>query len=174
MKRSDIQVTPEYFNRYINLVADEPLLNVLAIGGIDLFVGSRDLLNELGQRTYAEGKWTVNEMVDHLIDTERIFQNRALRIARNDATDLPGYDENFYADQSRSNEFSLDDLLEEYQQLRTSSYQMFKRFSEEEMMRTGTADGKEISVLALGFILVGHPIHHFKVLKERYFPLLGD
>src|SRR5690606_31978102 len=132
-------------------------------GGIELFLNDLDKLLELGNKVYAPGKWTINEMVEHLIDTERIFLNRALRFARNDKTELPGYDEDHYATNARSNELSLEKLMEDYEIIRMATMATFSNFNEQELMRTGVANGQEISVLALGFVLVGHPIHHYNV-----------
>lgn len=173
MKKSDIKVSPAYFQKYIDLAPDEELLRALPEGGIKLFTDNMSKLTDLGTSSYEKGKWSVHEMIEHLMDTERIFQNRALRFARMDKTDLPGYDENAYADVARSNDIPLSKLLMQYIAVRGSSLAMFSNFNEEELMRTGTANGQEISVLAMGFILIGHPIHHFNVLEERYFPLLN-
>lgn len=173
MKRSDIKVAPVYYQTYLNQVPDEELLDILPKGGIELFIQHQDQLEKLGDQTYAPNKWTVNEMIEHLMDTERIFLNRALRFARNDKTDLPGYDENFYAASARSNEISIAELLSDYQDIRKVTFNFFKHLNQEELRRTGKANGQEISVLALGFIQIGHPIHHFKVLEDRYFPLLN-
>ena len=150
---------------------DEQFMNELMQGGLELYVNAAEKLDSLGQKVYAEGKWTVQEMIEHLMDTERLFQARALRFARADKTELPGYDENIYASNARSNEIPLRKLLSDYRLLRSSSIAMFSNFNDEELMRTGVANGQEISVLAIGFVLVGHPIHHFKVLEERYFGL---
>lgn len=172
MTKKDIKVVPEYFQRYLDVAPDTDLLSALPEGGIRLFTDHMMTLTQLGDKTYAEGKWTVNEIIEHLMDTERIFQSRALRFARLDQTELPGYDENAYAMASRSNELSLNKLLMQYIALRGSTLAMYSNFNEEELMRTGVANGKEISVLAIGFIIIGHPIHHFKILKEKYFPLI--
>ena len=172
MKRSDIQTVPEFYKKYINLVEDIDLMDALKGGGIDLYEAHFDQIKALGEEVYAPGKWTMNQMIEHLMDTERIFLNRALRFARNDKTELPGYEENFYADNARSNDIPIEKLLTQYKNLRQVTIDTFSNFNDEELMRTGKANGAEISVLALGFIQVGHPIHHFNVIKERYFPLI--
>lgn len=172
MKKSDIKTVPAYYQKYIDQVPDIELMEALKSGGIELFHDHLDFLLALGDQVYAPGKWTVNQMVEHLMDTERIFLNRALRFARLDKTALPGFDENVYVANARSNELRLQDLLNQYSIIRQATVTTYSNFNEEELNRTGTADSKEISVLALGFIQVGHPIHHFNVVKERYFPLL--
>lgn len=171
MTKNDIKVVPEYYKKYIALAGDGELMNELMQGGLELYVSAAEKLESLGQKVYAEGKWTVQEMLEHLMDTERLFQARALRFARQDKTELPGYDENLYATNARSNEIPLRKLLSDFRLVRSATIALFSNFNKEELMRTGTANGQEISVLAIGFILVGHPIHHFKVLEERYFGL---
>jgi DinB superfamily len=173
MKKSDIKTVPEFFNRYIGYAPDIELLDSLPTGGIELFQDNLETLQELGQQTYATDKWSIQQMVEHIMDTERIFLNRILRFARNDKTDLPGYDENHYANAARSNEIPLPTLLEQYAEIRRTAVSTFSNFNEEELMRSGTANGYEISVLAMGFILIGHPIHHYNIVKERYYPLIG-
>ncbi|MEX1001249.1 MAG: DinB family protein [Crocinitomicaceae bacterium] len=172
MKKEDIQLVPDYYQRYIDLVPDVNLIDALPEGGIKLFTDRMNDLQKLGVKTYAKGKWTIHEMLEHLMDTERIFQARALRFARNDTTELAGYDENAYVKAARSNEIPLGKLLMQYIAVRGSTLAMFSNFNKEELMRSGRANGQEISVLAIGFILIGHPIHHFKVLEEKYFPLI--
>ncbi len=168
MKKSDVKNIPTYYQNYINLVDDAQLMDLIENGGIRLYLDKFELLNEIGLKTYAPGKWTVHQIIEHLIDTERLFIARSLRFVRNDKTDLPGYDENMYADESRSNERSIEELLEEYRIVRMASVSFFKNLSDDELKRTGTANGVEISVSAMGFIIIGHPIHHFNVIMERY------
>ena len=119
--------------------------------------------------SYAEGKWTIKEIIQHVIDTERIFAYRALRISRNDKTPLPGFDENDYAVNTNAKGRSIQDLLTEFSAVRHSNLLMFKSFSDEQLARIGTASENTISVRAIGFILIGHQKHHQKVFEERYF-----
>ena len=174
MKKSQIKIAPDYFKTYIDKVEDIELLEALDSGGIELYLEELDTLSAIGSKTYENGKWTVKQIIEHLIDTERLFISRALRFVREDKTDLPSYDENAYADSARSNERTLNSLLEEYQLVRLASIAFFSNLNEEELSRTGIAGGKEISVLAIGFILVGHPIHHFEVIMERYSGLVSE
>ena len=172
MTKSDIKVVPDYYMNYIKLADDRELLEQLSTGGIDLFEANFSLIKSLGLKSYSLGKWSANQMIEHLIDTERIFQSRCLRFARQDKTELPGYSEDDYVMSARSNQLSIDKLLADYKSLRVSTCALFSNFSDEELMRTGIASGQEISVLAMGFVLIGHPIHHFNVLQEKYFPLI--
>jgi len=117
---------------------------------------------------YAEGKWTIKDIIQHIIDTERIFAYRALRFSRNDTTELPGFDENLYADMAHANKRHLKDLLTELSTVRHSTMQMFASFNEEELLRRGIASNNPASVRALGFIIIGHQNHHMKIFSERY------
>ncbi len=118
--------------------------------------------------SYAEGKWTIKEIIQHIIDAERILAYRALRISRNDKTPLPGFEENDYAANTDAKSRSIQDLLTEFSAVRHSNLLMFKSFSDEQLARIGTASENTISVRAIGFILIGHQKHHQKVFEERY------
>ena len=174
MKKDAIDSSPEYYLTYIDLVDDDDINILLDGGGIDFFLEHFDLLNKIGDRVYAEGKWTIKQLVQHLIDCERIFQYRILRFLRNDETDLPGFDEDHYANNATAANRSLEGLIEEFQIVRLSSQALFGNLSKEDLLKTGSANGVKISVLAMGFILVGHPLHHANVIKERYFPIIDE
>ncbi|MCZ8146058.1 DinB family protein [Flavobacterium sp.] len=117
---------------------------------------------------YAEGKWTIKEIIQHIIDAERVFAYRAMRIARHDQTPLPGFDENDYVAASNGNERSIQDLLTEFSTLRHATIYMFKSFKPEYFERKGMASKHPITVRALGFIIIGHQNHHHKVFQQRY------
>jgi hypothetical protein len=117
---------------------------------------------------YAEGKWSIKEIVNHLCDTERIFAYRALRIARADATPLPGFDENAYAPEMRADERTLADLSAEWVDVRRSTLSLFRHLPAGTWERLGTASGHPCSVRALAYATAGHARHHLKVLAERY------
>jgi len=172
MKKSEIKFMPEYFDRYINLVENIELSDALSKYGPQMYVKEKDNLEKVGERVYAPGKWTVKDILQHLIDTERIFKYRALRFARNDKTLLPGFDENIYADVSGANNRSLDDLLNEYSFVRQSAIALFSSFHKKMLNSAGVCFDKNISVLSIGFVLAGHPLHHLNVIKERYYQLL--
>lgn len=172
MKRSDIQPMPEFFDRYINLAEDEEIIQSLESNLSVLENLNIQLLAALGDKVYAPGKWTIKDIIQHLIDNERIQSYRALRIARNDKTILPGYDENLLAQHTNTVHQKLTELIEEFKLVRRSSIVLFKSFTDEMLLRKGICSGIEISVLALGFQLSGHQIHHLKVIRERYLTLL--
>jgi uncharacterized damage-inducible protein DinB len=117
---------------------------------------------------YAEGKWTIKDVIQHIIDAERIFGYRALRISRNDQTPLPGFEENDYVENTDANSRSIQGLLTELSALRHSNLLMFKSFTEKQLTRMGIASNHSISVRALGFLIIGHQKHHQKVFQERY------
>lgn len=172
MRLSELQHIPEFFDRYIKLVSDVPVVEALKQSA-DIFERERDNLTALGETVYAEGKWTAKQILQHCIDTERIMAYRAMRIARHDATPLPGFDENSFADHADVSHRSLDDLLHEFSVVRASSILLFESFTDTMLLREGTASNKSISVLALGFTIIGHPMHHIRIVQERYYPLLG-
>ena len=117
---------------------------------------------------YSDDKWSIREVLCHMIDAERIFSYRALRFARNDRTPLSGFDEKEYASQLNATSRSLRQIGDEMQHLRSSSVDLFESFNEEMLKRKGTANSNELSVVALGFIIAGHETHHCKILRERY------
>ena len=117
---------------------------------------------------YATGKWTIKEIIQHVIDTERIFSYRALRIARQDQTALPGFDQDTYVLPSKANQRTLESLLEEYKAVRLATINLFDSLNEECLLSTGTASNSKISVRALGFIIIGHENHHCEIIRERY------
>ncbi|WP_179353750.1 DinB family protein [Winogradskyella vidalii] len=118
--------------------------------------------------SYAEGKWTVKDVLLHVIDTERIFAYRALRIARFDGTALPGFEHNDYVEAASANHRTFTSLVEEYKSVREATITLFSSFSSEALLQIGEASGFPISVRAIGFIIVGHDHHHAQIIKERY------
>ncbi len=172
MKRSNINPMPEYFNRYINLVPDIEILQAFNNSIDQLRAIDRNLFTKLDDKRYAPDKWTVKDIIQHIIDAERIFGYRALRFARNDNTPLPGFDENSYALNTNANDRVINTLLEELIVLRQSNKILFEYFDDEMLLRIGISNRNQISVLALGFTIIGHQLHHLKIIEERYFPLI--
>ena len=169
MKKSDIKVLPEYFDLYINEVDDMDLSDAFKQGGIGSL--DKDTLKKIGDKIYAQGKWTIKDILQHLIDCERIFNYRALTFARNDKTELPGFEENDYARETNANKRSLDELISEFVNVRKSTMDLFAAFDENMLMRMGKCNDRSVSVLALGFVIAGHELHHARIIRERYFPL---
>jgi len=117
---------------------------------------------------YAEGKWTINEVVQHLNDTERILSYRALRFARKDTTELPGFEENDYVPAATVGRRRLRDLVAEHDLIRASTLALFASFDDEMLFHSGVANGKRITVRALGWSIAGHVMHHVEILDQRY------
>lgn len=174
MKRSELKPMPEYFDRYINLVEDVDLSAAFEQSIAEIEEFNLEDLRRLHGKTYAPEKWTVNSILGHVIDFERILSYRTLLFAR-DANMTPrGVDEHRVADNSNVNELDVAQVLDELKAVRISTMKMFGNFNDEIFMRVGTNWNYEISVAAMGFNIIGHQIHHFQVIRERYFPLLAE
>ena len=117
---------------------------------------------------YDNGKWTIKELVQHIIDAERVLSYRALRFSRNDPSDLQGFDEDWYVGNSNGNDRNFEDILEEFTYLRKATTSLFNSFTSEMMPMLGTSNGSIMSVRALGFIIAGHQMHHLNIIKEKY------
>lgn len=117
---------------------------------------------------YAEGKWSIREIIGHLIDGERVFGYRALCIARGETQNLPGFDENEYMVSARYDQIALEDLLSEFRLVRLSNIAMMRNFDDDAWTRVGTANDSPVTVRALAYVMVGHARHHMGVLRERY------
>ena len=173
MKKSDIITMPEYFDRYINLTGDYTVVDSLRFYDANWLESEKEAFIQIGDLIYSPQKWTVKDILQHLIDTERIFAYRALCFAREDTTILPGFDEDKYAHSANTSLRTVDDLFHEIQLVRNSTIALYNSFSKEMMLRGGICFQKKISVLAIGFVISGHAIHHLNVIKERYYPLLN-
>jgi hypothetical protein len=172
MKKSDINQAPNYFDTYVNQVDDIDLNDALKQSLSDLDSLDFEALDKLADYAYAEGKWTIKQVFQHIIDTERIMAYRALRFSRNDKTQLPGFDENLFADNANVKKRSLRSLILELKQVRKSSIAFFKSLDKKALKRTGIMFNSELSVLSVGFVIVGHQKHHLRVIKERYMSIL--
>jgi uncharacterized damage-inducible protein DinB len=117
---------------------------------------------------HAEGEWTIKEIVAHISDDERIYAYRALRFARSDKTELPGFEQDDYSVRSGANERGIEDLLAELTAVRRSTIAMFASFTDEALMRIGVADGKVMSVRAAAYHIAGHELHHMNSISENY------
>ena len=158
-----------YYSKYIALVPDDEL----SIAGIlaDQHHDTIDVLRKAkakGDYAYEPGKWTVKEVVGHISDSERVFAYRALRFARGDTTELPGFDQDTFMAGSNFRTRTMDDLLEEMWSVRAATLSLAKSIPESAMSRRGTASGSPVTVRALLYIIAGHERHHLGVLRERY------
>lgn len=123
---------------------------------------------EMGEYRYEKGKWSIKELICHVMDAERIFAYRALRFARKDSTELPGFEENDYAPQANAHARTLKQLVVEVENLRRSTLDLFASFTPEMLQRKGSANKNVVSVVNIGYIISGHETHHRNVLNERY------
>jgi hypothetical protein len=172
MRRSDINPTPQYFDRYISLVPDVDLRaafdeSVRQLGSLD-----ESLLTALDGKRYAPGKWTVKETFQHLLDWERILSYRALLYARGEGSPSQSVDEALLAAHMNAERRALESIVGELKTVRASTRAMFESFDDEMLLRKGTNWKSEMSVLAMGFTIVGHQLHHLRLVEDRYYPLL--
>lgn len=159
---------PPYFARYVDRVPQGDIMAELRQNSARLEATLAAIEEARGADRYAEGKWSIRQTVGHLIDTERIFVYRALRIARGDKTPLAGFEQDDYAASAASDARQLSDLRDELRALRESTVRFFASLPEDAWTRTGIVNGYEISVRALAHITVGHTMHHLHGLAERY------
>jgi len=167
MNRPQADEYPVFYKGYIDTVKDDVLAELEH--QIEFF---QTLLKQIPAEkagfAYAEGKWTIIELLGHILDTERIMAYRTLRIARNDATPLAGFEENDYVANAHFEDRSLGSMAEEFEHLRKANLFLIKSLNETELARVGISNEKPISVKALVFIIAGHLNHHMRILKERY------
>ncbi len=164
----NLETIPTFYKGYVKLVTHPDVIQALRISGYRTMEIIHSIPEAKGDFRYADGKWTIREVLCHMLDAERIFTYRALRFARNDKTPLSGFDENAYAAHLNAEGRSLAQIGDEMEHLRTATVDLFKSFTPEMLTRKGTANNNELSVGALGIIIAGHETHHCKVLKERY------
>lgn len=157
-----------FYGGYVASVPDGDVLNILLQQADDL----RSLLTPLSaaawQHRYAPGKWSVAEVLGHVCDTERIFSYRALRFARGDRTRVPGFEENDYVPMGRFDERAPHSLLAEFEMVRSATHALFRHLPDDAPERVGNANGTDVSVRALLYIIAGHQRHHAQVLRDRY------
>ncbi len=158
-----------FYGGYIDLVkSDVTVVEALNQSFSLVLEYFENLSEENANFRYAQDKWSLKEMLLHCIDTERIMVYRALRFSRNDTTELPGFDQDIYVLESEASKKNIAQLIEEYKSVRNATLSLFKGFSTEQLKRTGIANGKRMSVRALGFVISGHELHHLNICKERY------
>jgi len=172
MKRSDINPMPPNFAKYITLVADVELAQAFDESVRQLNELDKHLLKKLDGKRYAPDKWTVKEILQHLADTDRIMSYQALMLARNDPSVTLGFDEKLHVKNANADRRTVAELIEEMIVARTATRAMFDGFDDETLRRKSVNWKYEISVLAMGFTIIGHQIHHLNIIKERYYPLL--
>lgn len=168
MNRPETTEFDAYYTNYVDLVEGDDCLPKLQSQPSELRAVFSQMPEERGTFAYADGKWTIKEVLSHLIDGERIFAYRALRISRGDETPIEGFEQDGYIENSNANNRSFSDLLSEFEFQRHANMHFFNNLSETASRRMGIANGRPISVRALVYIAGGHVEHHLRILKERY------
>ena len=158
---------PTFYHGYVASAPGTDLFSALGHGAAN-FEGLDPEDETFAMHRYSPGKWSVKEVVQHVIDAERVFSYRALRFARQDGTALPGFDENAYAHTSQADQRTLHDLLAEAVVVRAASVALFHSFTPYMLGLAGTANGRPITVNALGWVIAGHAAHHLRIIHERY------
>jgi hypothetical protein len=157
-----------YYGRYIDLATEDDIVAALDAQGHETAALLGGLSEAQASHRYEPGKWSVKQLVGHVIDAERIFAYRALSFARGETNPLPGFDQDPYVANAGSDDRSIADLAEEFSTVRKANVMLFRALSEEAWSRSGIASDNPISVRALAYILLGHERHHLRILRERY------
>jgi len=158
----------EYYARYISRVPDGDLVDLLRQQLLETVRALRSVPEARGDFAYAPDKWSIKTVIGHISDVERVMFYRALTFARNDKTDLPGFDENQWAEDFPTADRTLADLIDEFESVRNATIQFAKHLTSKEQERRGKANGQAVSVRALLYIIAGHERHHLGLLRERY------
>lgn len=168
MPRPDLSKIPNWYHGYVNLVKGNDLMNAMKeqTSSFNRFLAK--IPKEKINYRYAKGKWTIKELLQHIIDAERIFAYRALCLARKESKPLPGFEENDYADNSKAGKRDWKEMIEEFKAVRKSSEILFGSFDKAQLSSSGIVNNNPVQVLAIGFILVGHITHHVNIMNERY------
>ncbi|MEW6196829.1 MAG: DinB family protein [Bacteroidota bacterium] len=168
MERPNKNEYAEYYHKYVEKVPQGDIVGILEdqLGAATNFFSK--ITEEKSKYRYAQGKWSVREVLGHIIDAERVFSYRAMRFSRNDSKPLQSFDENYYIQNSNYDSIPLQMLIEEFVSLRRTNINMFKGFTERMWFAKGIASENEVSVRALAYIMVGHAEHHIRIVRERY------
>lgn len=168
IRKPQPQDYPSFYKAYIDLIKSEDVIMILENQGTAFHAFVKNLDSIQGDYRYAPEKWSIKEVIGHIIEVERIMAYRALAISRGDQQSLPGMDENEYMANSNYSERQLADLAEEFLYVRKSNICLFRSFSETMLERKGTANNNSITVAALIYIIAGHLDHHVQVIRDRY------
>lgn len=157
-----------YYKGYIEKIKGDDILNILLNQTKECQSVFNSFSVNKGNYKYAPGKWSVKEVIGHIMDTERVFTYRALCIARGEKQPLPGFEQDNYVKEGKFNRRTLDDIIYEFRLMREGNLLMFRNFDQEMLNRRGNASGFDVTVNALLFMIAGHAQHHMDILKERY------
>lgn len=168
MKRPLPSEYPSFYKNYVDNVKTDNIIKELRDQVIDIQAVISEIPEEKEEYRYAEGKWTIKEIIGHIIDTERVLGYRAMRFARKDKTPLPGYDENYFVANANFNKQTLYSLGHEFAIVREANLALFKVWDEEALSQVGVANGLDVTVRSLLFMIAGHATHHMNVIKIKY------
>ncbi|MBV6646741.1 MAG: DinB family protein [Cyclobacteriaceae bacterium] len=168
MSKPALDQVPEFYQNYVRQVPEGEVVPLLEQCGSTFLEYLHTIPEEKGDFAYADGKWTIKQLLLHIIDAERVFCYRAMRFSRNDKTDLPGFDQDAYVIESKAEARPLDQLITEYDSVRQASISLFKGLSEAQLHFKGTANGYVFDASMTGYILIGHQVHHYTIMKDRY------
>ncbi|PZR39969.1 MAG: DNA damage-inducible protein DinB [Azospira oryzae] len=164
----NLENVPPFLKNYLKQVEESDHLQALRVSGHRMLELVYTIKEEQQDYRYAEGKWSIRELLCHMIDAERIFAYRALRFARQDKTPLPGWEENDYAPVANAHHRSMKQIADEMRHVRLATIDLFESFTADMLHYRGTANGHDMSVMTIGFVISGHETHHRKILTERY------
>lgn len=168
LKRPDLEEFPVYMRSYVQLIPEGDIIQILN----GQMASTQEIFSAVTEKQaeyrYAEGKWTLSEVLGHLTDTERIMNYRILRIARGDKSPLMGFDENEYVQEASFNERTIADLLEDYQNVRRATISLLKGLPQKSLQNKGNANGFEVTVETIAYMIAGHELHHIKIIQEKY------
>lgn len=164
----DAQHYPVYYHSYIERVPEGELVELLDFSLAESLKTLVMIPESKGDYRYESDKWSIKDIIQHLIDTERIFNFRALAFARGDKNEIAGYDHDAYVERANADHKTMKSLLEEYRRLRASTIDLFKSFDEDLLELTGKANGQNLSVEQIGYVIIGHEMHHVGVIEDRY------
>lgn len=170
MQKPKVTEYAPYHQRYIDLITADDIFSFFKQQAEEIVTLFTNLSEDQASFRYAEGKWTIKEVLAHIVDSERIFGYRVLAISRGEKNPLPGFAENDYVRNGKYENRSLKSLLAEYSHLSSANLELFKSLDEEMLSQKGTASGKEVTARAILFVTIGHEKHHLEIIKSRYLP----
>jgi uncharacterized damage-inducible protein DinB len=168
MTKPVMEEVPTFYKGYVENVRDLDVMQALTQSNKVALNIFRAIPEDMGGFRYAEGKWSIKELLNHMMDSERIMSYRALRFSRNDKTPLPGFEENDYAPLANAESRTIAQLCDEMGRLRATTIDLFQSFTPEMLKREGLANNNKLSVLHLGYVIAGHETHHRKIIVDRY------
>jgi hypothetical protein len=166
--RPQLDTLPHFYKGYVENVKDMNMLEALRQSSVVALNFVRSIPEDMGEYRYTPEKWSIKELLAHMMDVERIMAYRALRFSRNDKTELSGFEENDYAPEANAHSRTIQQLGDEMERLRVTTIDMFSSFTPAMLTREGTVNKNRLSVVNIGYIIPGHETHHRKILKERY------